>query len=801
MKYSYSWLRELSGTKLSAEKAAELLMLHAFEVEGLENKSQAFENVVVGEILEIKKHPNADKLQLTKINIGDKKLDIVCGAPNISVGDKVPVALVGAKLPNGIEIREAEIRGIKSFGMLCAKDELGLGTDHSGIFILERSAKIGISFAKAAGLDGTAIEIDVLANRAHDALSHVGMAREIAALSGKEMEYDYDGIKLPNKKTKKISVKIENNKIVSRYIGAVMENVQIKESPDWLKMRLEQCGIRAINNIVDVTNYVMLELGQPLHAFDFEKVSKEIIVRNAKNKEKITLLDETIKELSSEDIVIADKNGAIALAGIMGGFSSAINENTKTIILEAATFDAASIRKTRMNRGIVTDAALRFEKDLDPNLAEKAMARAIEIIEHIADGKLDGIADAYPKKKNSWTIKLDLERATKLLGEKIPLAVSKKILTLLGFEVKTFGKQMIVTVPTFRLDVTTQEDLIEEIGRMYGYEKIRSTAPLAYVQAPRQNEKRLFSRELKNILATLGFSEEYNYSFYSERDANFAKLGSIKHLELENPMNPDQALLRVSLMPNILKNIKENIKNHKELHIFEIGHVYEPNSREVLPEEKEMLVGAVVLEKKSEKEEKQDKRNVTGFYEAKGYVDEILSKLGITDHYYDNFNEKSSGTPLALWHKSRSAEIKIEGSQTPIGFVGEINPTILTNFGINTRVAIFEFDVESLQNISAAEREFLPIRKYPTVMRDISMVVSKTVRVDDILKTIQRVGGNLVLDVDLFDIFDYADDTSSFAFHIILGADEKTLTGKEIDDVMNSIVLKLEKEISVKVRK
>lgn len=774
--------------------------MKSFEVENLEKIGGNLDGVVVGKILEIKKHPNADKLRIAKVDVG-KEMEVVCGAPNIEVGQKVAVALLGTKLPNGMVMKEVEIRGIKSCGMICAEDELGIGNNHSGILVLDPKSKIGSPLTKELSLEDYTFEIKVLPDRAHDAQSYVGVAREIVALENRQLDYDFDGLILPSKKTKNISIEIKAKELCPRYIGAVMENIEIKESPIWMKNRLLSSGIRPINNIVDATNYVMLELGQPLHAFDAQEISgKKIIIRKAKKGEKITLLDESIKELAEDDLIIADENKALAIAGIMGGQHSGINEKTKTIVLESANFKAISIRKTRTNLNIKTDASDRFEKDIDPNLAEKAMVRLIEIIEHIAGGKLDGIVDIYPKKKKPWTIKLDLESVDKLLGEKVPHGESKKILMLLGFQVKMLGRQMLVTIPTFRIDVKTQEDLIEEIGRIYGYEKIKPIAPLVPINPAPVNEKLSFVRGLKNSMITQGFSEVCNYSFYSEHDADSAKIRSIKHLKLENPMNPDQALMRISLIPNLLKNIRENLKNFKEFNIFEIGNVYHP-SQAVLPEEKTMLTGAVVLEKKSSEEENQDKRHASIFFEAKSQADGILGQLGVLDHYYDDFKVDFAETSAALWHESRSAEIKIEGTGETVGFIGEINPLVLERFGLRTRVAMFEFDLQKMQAISQQEREYAPVNKYPLVVRDVSLVAGKDVRVDNILRTIQKAGGNLVLDVDLFDAIDFADNTSSFAFHIIFSAEDRTLTGKEIDDAMNSIMSSLEKDLDIKVRK
>jgi len=843
MKYSYNWLKELSGTKKAAIDLAQDITMRAFEVESVEKAGRDFAGVVVGKILEIRKHPNADKLQLVKLttdpprvdeqsslrveagNKQQKTINVVCGAHNISVGDHVPVATVGTDLGNGFVIKEAEIRGEKSFGMLCAQDELGLGEDHSGIMLLSKKTKIGTPFADTLSNNDQVLEIKILPDRAHDALSHVGMAREIAALEGKQLEYDYENLKLPNRKTKNLSVKIEDAKLCLRYVGAIMNDIVVKESPQWLKSHLEACGIRPINNIVDATNYVMLELGQPLHAFDFEQISGmdipnskfqisnksqisndknskvQIVVRKAKKGEKITLLDGSVKELLPEDIVIANETHALALAGVMGGEDSGINEKTTRIVLEAANFDAISIRKTRTRLNIITDAAYRFEKSIDPNLTEKAMVRVIEILEHIAGGKLEGVSDEYPKKVKPWTVKLDLEYMDHLLGTTVPRDKAKNILESLGMGVKKSGKNtLVVEIPTFRIDAKTQEDLIDDIGRIYGYDKVPVIAPMVSVQAARSNENRIFEREVKKILVGREFSEVYNYSFYSIEDAKRAKLLKKVHRELENPMNPEQSLMRVSLIPAILKNVRENLKYHKDLHIFEIGRIY-PDKGATLPEEKTMLAGAVVPLKKSAKELKQDKRHASVFYEAKGYAQFLLERLGIDDFYFDTFDAKSPDLTDSLWHDGRTAAIKIEGSGQTIGFVGEVDSAVAADFGIEEKVGIFEFDMAALQEIAEHEREYEPIRKYPIVIRDISLISSQGARVDEILSTIQTAGGEMILDTDLFDIFDFADGSTSYAFHVMIGADNRTLTSKEIDETMERIVVKLKDDLGIEIRK
>lgn len=788
---------------MTAEKAAEFLTMHSLEIESLEKTGTGFENVVVGELLEIKKHPNADKLQIVRVltspqpspRKGEGGLNIVCGANNIKIGDKVPVALIGAELPNGLTIKEAEIRGEKSFGMLCAKDELGLGEDHSGIFILDKNAKIGEKAEKYLGIkNDTIFEIKVLPDRAHDAMSHVGVAREIAVLENRKLEYDFDGLKLPSKKSppkadqpmaeKKLSVQINDKKLCPRYIGAIMTNVEIKPSPDWMQDRLNVCGIKAINNVVDATNYVMLELGQPLHAFDVEKIGNKIVIRRAKKNEKMQLLDETEIVLSENDLLITGGETPLALAGIMGGKNSGINENTKTIILEAANFKAVNIRRTRMRLGLRTESSDRFEKDIDPNLAEKAMVRIIEILEKIAGGKLEGIADIYPNKIKPWKIKLNLEYADSLLGEKIPRNNVLKILNLLGIKTTGKGKVILAEIPTYRLDLRTQEDLIEEVGRVWGYEKIKIQPFVEGDFSPKVNKQLVFERKIKKSLIGLGFDEMYNYSFYSERDAQNCALNEIKHFELANPINPDQQFVRVSLLPNILKNVKTNLKHFADFKIFEIGKNYWPDKNKVA--EKRVLVMAQVLEK--------DKNSET-FYEIKGALEDLLATLGLSQ---GSTFEILKVEPWGAFHSTRSAEIKI--SEETIGLIGEINPAVLAKYKIGKRVAAIEIDLEKLLTVIPKGKTFKPLQKFPTILRDISLLAKKETRAADIKNLIMKTGGDLVIKVEMFDVF-VKDDQTSLAYHIQFGASERTLENQEVDKAMKKIISALEKDLKVEVRK
>lgn len=834
--------------------------MRAFEVEGIEKVGADLAQVVVGEILKIEKHPNADKLSIAKVDVGEKKpRQIVFGQmAKIEVGFKTPVALAPTILPGNKEIKKAELRGVLSEGMLCLDQELGLSKEGISITFFDKSIKNGTPVGVAMELDDALISIDVLANRAHDALSYVGMAREICALEGRK--FDYKFAKLPKLKRRgsvsSLRVDVQDEKICPRYIGAILEKVEIKESPAWAKSVLRKAGLKPINNVVDATNYVMLELGQPTHAFDFDKIKSmeipisksqspnklqttnhkprtiDIVVRRAKKDEEIKLLDGSVKKLTAEDLVIADSAKAIALAGIMGGLDSGITNETKTIILEAANFDQVSIRKSRIRLGLGTDASARFEKGLDPNLAELAIARIIEILSEFG-GEVADIKDIYPKKLKPWKIVLDAKYISRLLGETIAVKKITDILKSLELRIMKYelskGK-ITVEVPTFRRDLRTQEDLIEEIGRIYGYEKIKARAAHVAIQPAKVNEERIFEREVKNILAGNGFLELYNYSFYSRRDAGLCELGAIKHLELQNPMNPDQELLRVSLIPNILKNIRENLKRFDELHFFEIGKVYWPARNDtpfnkigedlnlskeikestgstrhsvagglnggILPEEKKILVAAIVFEERIKNEE----ISKSLFFEAKGYADNLLAKLGVEDQYYSDFNGSPIETFSALWHEGRRAEIRIEGQDEAIGYLGEINPLVLVNFDIHKRVAMLEIDLEKLRKVTEGEREYAPMRIYPAMTRDISMISGGDIRVDDILEVMQKAGGNLLLDADLFDIFD-KDGKTSYAFRIIFGADDRTLKSEEVDVLMEKISADLEKHLGVKIRK
>lgn len=634
----------------------------------------------------------------------------------------------------------------------------------------------------------TQLVFDILANRGHDALSHIGMAREICAVEGRKFNLKLNFrnfLKLSFRK--KLQIDIKDKNLCWRYIGAVLESVEVKPSPKWIQERLLVSGVKPINNIVDITNYVMLETGQPLHAFDAKRVSEGstfgIVVRRARKGEKIKLLDEKEYELGENNLVIADSEKTLALAGVMGGMESSVTGKTKNIILESANFDATNIRKTRTRHNIITESSYRFERAIDPNLAETAAARAIELLQKFGgkNVKLTAYNDIYPKKIKSWTVNLDTNYVKSLLGENIPDKKIKNILENLGIAVKIQKNIFNCEIPTIRIDLKTQEDLIEEVGRIYGYENIPAKAPVVELSSPPVNEKRVFEDKLRDILVALGFSEMLNYSFYSKDDIEKCGLGIEGHYELANPMNPDQQYMRRALIPGLLKNIKFNQKSFEKIKIFEIGRKYR-DEKAAMPKEINVLNG-MLTEAKDE----------NPFFALKGVLEAVLNQVGCVDYKLVDHKIK-----FQIWHPNRVAEIQINGKK--IGKIGEISPLVCREYGITSRVASFGISIKKLLESIPKEKTYQPISKFPSVKRDVSMFILENAKYTEIQKIIIESGGKLVLGVELFDIFE-KENEKSLALRIEIGSREKTLTSAEIEALMEKIVAKLEKDLKVKVRK
>lgn len=789
MKFSYNWLKELSGTEKSAHDIAKLLLTHAFEVEEIIDQAANLSHVVVGEVLTKEKHPDADRLNVTTVNVGTEELQIVCGAPNVAAGQKVAVALVGAVLPGDFTIKKSTIRGVESNGMICAEDELGLGKDHEGIMVLPEDAPVGESFSSYIGLDDVILEIDVLPNRAHDALSHEGMAREIAALEGRTVDYTTQSVDA----TPGIDVQIDTAKC-ARYAGVTFSDVKVGPSPQWLSTRLRALGHQSINNVVDITNYVMLETGQPLHAFDRKVVAGEnethsIVVRQAQTDEKIVLLDDTELTLCDADIAITNGKDILALAGVMGGKHSGISDTTTEIVLEVASFDASSIRKTKSRYKLDTDAAFRYERDLDPNLVTHALERATQLFRELAGARVDGRTDIYPTPVQPWDVTVSHTEIEQLLGVTISSDEIKSLLTPYGIAVKSDKEMLSCTIPTLRRDIHTSADLAEEIGRAYGYDKIAPQALVENVQSPEINEQRYFERRTKDLFTRQGYDEVRSYSFYSTDDALAIGLDPERHVSLLNPMSSEQALMRRAIAVGLLRASAKNTSYADETYLFELGRFYTPTDGG-LPEEKLML-GASVTSKATDG---------TQFYELKGAVSTYLDQLGLTDYYFDDVFSENANDALHF-HPSRRAFIKAPDGTT-FGVIGEMSKSAHKYFGIKkARTTLCEVDLTILLGLVSSANDFQPLPKFPSVMRDVSLIVGEYERVADVERILFDAGGELLRDVDLFDLYINPETQErSMAFHFIFSDAERTLTSAEVDTVMKKIITAVEEEIGATVR-
>jgi|AntAceMinimDraft_16_1070373.scaffolds.fasta_scaffold00273_14 phenylalanyl-tRNA synthetase beta chain len=646
-------------------------------------------------------------------------------------------------------------------------------------FEVEGIKKIGNDFI---------FDLDITPNRAADCFSHLGIARECVALTSVKLKAQNVRIEEDKKTNIKdfIQVTVKNKNNCPRYTGRVIRGVKVKESPKYIQERLLSCGLEPINNIVDAANYIMLEIGQPLHAFDLDKIDgSKIIVRRAKNNEKIDALDDKTYRLDESILVVADSKRPLAIAGIKGGKSSAISKETKNIFLESANFNPLLIRKTSKKLGLKTDASFRFEHGMDSNMTELAIDRLARLINELGGGKIvKNRVDIFSKKTLPKKIKLDLIQTEKLLGLKISKKEIIKIFKSLGFEVDS---KLQVKIPTWRLDITEKQDLIEEIGRIYGYEKITSVFPKLVLMPAQKNEEIIWQERTKNILKASGFFELYNYSFISKKIGDYLDSNLV---ELENPFSEQLYYLRPNLLINLLDNVsykEKHFQKKEKIKIFELGTVFRKEVGEI--EEKKMLAGMIFGDE-------------DGFYVLKGVIDGLLQGLGMSDIFYDNFQATPDNSQRILWNLNKSAEIKINGKE--IGFIGELSSRILSKLGVKVPVIAFEIDFDKLVGFCSEEQEYVKISKFPSAVRDVSILLPFRVKVAEVLNEINIAGGELVQDVDIFDIYEgegLTEGRKSVAFHIVFQSKNRTLEGGEIDELFRKIIKALEKNADWEVRK
>jgi len=646
--------------------------------------------------------------------------------------------------------------------------------------------------------DDWVFDIDVTPNRS-DCFSHLGITRECAAFLGFKIKQEKNRKTQEKKNTEQlVSVEVKDKNDCPRYTGKVLLNVKVGESPEWIKKRLIACGVQPINNIVDIMNYTMLEVGQPLHAFDLDKISelqtgkksrKKIIIRRAKRGEKIKTLDDKEYILDENILVIADQEKPLAIAGIKGGKAPEITSKTKNIFIESANFAPTLIRRASRSLNLKTDASFRFEHGLDPNLTEEGLNRAVRLVQEIAGGVVSGKKiDIYSKKIKPKKIKIYLSKLEKVSGIKIPAKEVKTVLKRLNFKIiKEKGDLIEVEIPTYRQDLTLPEDLIEEILRIYGYEKINSYPPQISLTFPQKNPELTAQRKVKEILKELGFTEVYNYSFISKEDAGFFNKEYI--VELENPVSEKFQYLRPSLLVNLLKNAKDNLKFFEAFKVFEVGKIFQKQGSKIL--EKRTLAGIIVGEKKEE-----------GFFVLKGYIDSLFEGLGITDWFYDGFEPHPEDVKKLFWHLNKSAEIKV--NQEKIGFLGEVSERILRHFDIKLLIYAFEIDFEKLIEFIKEEKEYQEIPKFPSAVRDIALLVPMYEKTENVQRKIFAAGGDLLADVDLFDIYfgeGLPEGKKNLAFHLIFQSKKRTLSSEEVNELLYKIIEVLEENPEWEVRK
>ncbi|MCH7552125.1 phenylalanine--tRNA ligase subunit beta [Patescibacteria group bacterium] len=639
-------------------------------------------------------------------------------------------------------------------------------------------------------------DIDILSQRG-DAASHRGLARELAALLQRQMTtLSAKTLKKEKGSLAPLNVKVKSP-FVRRYSALVLEGIQITPSPQWLQDRLKFLGINPINNIVDITNYIMIELGQPLHAFDYDAIKNhQMIVREAKEGESIDTLDDLTFKLPKGALVIEDKGRLIDLAGIKGGKYSSIQQNTKNVVLQAASFSGKHIYKTKKQLGYTTEAADLYSRGLDPNATLMALERAVELLSKQGKVKIVQVIDIYPKEEIAKKILFDPASLERYLGASIPKIVAIQILKRLGFIVKEKNNTWEIIIPTFRQDINVPIDIIEEIARMYGYEKINPIFPIGSILPSIEDPIVRFQEQLQDTLVKAGFSEIYSYSFIGEKDLQTFRYTpkDVKALvELENPYSAEYKYLRTNLLENLLKVVGENTKRYlsKNIYLFELGKVFENTKQKIA--ERNLITGVLHIPKKDDQ---------VAFAQAKGVIDFLLSRLGIADSWYDNYHQTPLYSRASLWHDDKIAEIKVE--QKKIGFLGIVEPSIASNLKLNGSVAAFVLDVQELLHLIAKEYEYRPIPRFPAVLRDLAVLVPRTTKVIDVMNIIHAKGAKLIDNIDLFDMYEgehIPGGQKSLAFHLIYQAKDKTLTTKEADSAHQKIISALEKNPAWEVRK
>lgn len=794
MKFSEAWLREWVNPAIDTNTLSEQLSMAGLEVDGIETVAGEFSGVVVGEVIECGPHPDADKLQVTKVSIGESELlDIVCGAKNCRQGLKVAVATVGAVLPGDFVIKKAKLRGQPSHGMLCSLSELGMADDSDGILELPQDAPVGQNIRDYLKLDDRIIEVDLTPNRA-DCLGIKGLAREVGVLN--KLSVSQPAITpVAASVTDKKTITLSSPEACPRYLGRVVRNVNVKAaSPLWLTEKLRRCGVRSIDAVVDITNFVLLELGHPMHAFDLAKIDGDINVRLAQEGEKLVLLDESEVVLKANTLLIADSSKPLAMAGIFGGLHSGVTAETKDVFLESAFFAPLAIAGKARQYGLHTDASHRYERGVDPQLQHEAMERATELLLQICGGEagpvVEAVSEAHlPEVK---TISLSQAKLARILGISIDKAEVSAIFSRLGLDVTDTADGWQVTVPGYRFDISIAEDLIEEVARVYGYNSIPNLAPKASLKMRTFREAELNVQRLRTVLVDRGYQEAITYSFVDPK-VQQVLFPQQQALVLPNPISTDMSAMRLNLWPGLLQTVIYNQnRQQNRIRLFEYGLKFIPDAASEGGVRQVPVIGGVIVGSMHNEHWNMENRNAD-FYDIKGDVEALLAQTSATEQFRFVTAEHSA------LHPGQTAAVY--RADQHVGYVGALHPEAERKLGIKGKAYLFELEVAALglrEIVQAHE-----LSKYPANRRDLAIVVKSEVRFADIAATIKKVGGNQLVDLKLFDVYTgtgVAEGFKSLAIAVTLQDIARTLEDKDIQQLVNQVVSALGEEFNATLR-
>lgn len=795
MKISIEWLKEYVEITHSPAEIADLLTHSGLEVESLQEWRPGFRGVVVARLDSFRPMAQSNHLAICSVHDGKRVYSIVCGAPNLKTGGRVALALEGGVLPGGQRIEGTQFQGVPSEGMLCSEKELGLSEEADGIMYLEPEASLGAPLEEVLPLEDWILDINITPNRS-DCLCLLGIARELAALTQKSLRFpETRKIEIGPATESLTSVIIERADLCPRYVAKLILGVQIEPSPFWMRRRLEVCGVRAINNIVDVTNYVMLEMGQPLHAFDFDRLEeKRIVVRAAGQGQTFSTLDGTLRVMPGEALMICDGKKPVALAGIMGGLNSEVEPGTGNILLESAYFDPMGIRRTSKQLGLSTEASLRFERGIDANGSLCAAERAASLMMAFAGGKVArGNVDAYPRRIEALKIPLRVERVNRVLGTSIGGKEIRGYLESLQMEVKEEkAESFLVTVPTYRVDLTREIDLIEEVARLHGFHRVPVTLPSGRVAPEKKTPLQVGMAQARSLLAAFGFWEVITYSFISPQVLRNLRLEEPekrgKALRIQNPLSEDQAVMRTTLVPGLLYAVRSNLyRQNLDLKLFELGRVFFPRGEDQLPEEVESLGG--ILSGLREEESWARKKMEVNLFDLKGVLEGFFEGLGVSGLEFVA-DPKSS-----LFHGSKACRICEKGEE--IGIMGEVHPTLRERFDLKQNVFLFELDFQKVVGRMTARRVFVSLPRYPAVTRDLAVVVEEEVAAGNILRALWGANNGWIKEIHLFDLYQGSPVPSgkkSLAFRLVYQKEDRTLTDREVNDFHETLVRLLSRE-------